>query len=148
MSSDEFVIRSMVKVDLPEVFSIEKKCYSEPWSEDVFLQGLTREEYKSFVCELNEKIIGYVIFWRGVREVHLLNIAIEPELRRRGFGKRLLDFIINFSPIKDYPTIILEVRTNNKPAISLYESNGFGRISIREKYYSNGDDALVMALYR
>ena len=148
MSSGDFVIRSMLRDDLPKVISIEQTCYPEPWSGETFFQGLTREEYKSFVCELDREIIGYVIFWRGVREIHLLNLAILPDFQGRGFGTTLLDFVINFSPTEDYPTIILEVRTNNRAAISLYESKGFERIGIREKYYSNGDDALVMALPR
>lgn len=148
MSSDDFVIRSMLSEDLPIVISIENRCYSEPWSAETFFQGLTLEEYKSFVCELDKKLIGYVIFWRGVREIHLLNLAIDPDFRKIGYGTKLLNFVINFSPVEDYPTIILEVRANNKAAIALYESKGFERIGTREGYYSNGDDALVMALYR
>ena len=49
--------------------------------------------------------------------------------------------------IKDYPNlkkIFLEVRKSNIPAINAYKKAGFNQISVRKKYYSDGEDALIL----
>lgn len=148
MLLDDFEIRLMREEDLQAVMEIEKVCYPEPWSIETFKQGFVRDEYEAIVGELEKKIIGYAVFWQGVGEVHILNIAVDPKLQNLGFGTKLLNYILNFYSKEKYPKFILEVRTNNISAISLYESKGFQRIGIRKGYYSNGDDALVMELCR
>jgi ribosomal-protein-alanine N-acetyltransferase len=42
-------------------------------------------------------------------------------------------------------TVFLEVRTDNEPAIALYESLGFVNVGLRRRYYrSSGADAYTM----
>ena len=148
MSSNDFEIRLMLEEDISSVIPIENVCYPEPWSKETFLQGFNCDEYEAIVCELNKKIIGYAIFWFGVEEVHILNITVEPKVQKRGYGSKLLNYVLDYCSKEKYPRVLLEVRTKNIPAIALYKSKGFAQIGVRLGYYSNGDDALVMELCR
>lgn len=66
----------------------------------------------------------------------LLDIAVEPELRKKGIGSALMQFMIDECISRGVKEIFLEVRTTNTGATSLYKKFGFEQISIRKNYYS------------
>ena len=68
------------------------------------------------------------------------------EYQGNGFGSMMLDFVINLVKSVNVPNISLEVRKSNEKAIKLYEKYGFKYSHTREKYYRNGEDALVLIL--
>ena len=80
----------------------------------------------------------------GPNEVHLLNMAVDPHLQKMGIGENLLNHFIENIP-KDSSTY-LEVKRGNFPGIKLYLNAGFKDIAIREDYYPDGEDAIVMCL--
>ena len=86
------------------------------------------------------------LFWHVVDEVHLLNVAVAMEARMRGIGRALMEDLIAYGRAHDVAKILLEVRSTNAVAIGLYESLGFERFNVRERYYSDGTDAIEMAL--
>jgi len=82
-----------------------------------------------------------------VDEVHIMNIAIRADMRRKGMAKLLLSELIRLAKSRDMSKIWLEVRPSNKAALSLYKKMGFKKVAIRKKYYSDtNEDAIVMAL--
>ncbi|MDT0323834.1 ribosomal protein S18-alanine N-acetyltransferase, partial [Streptomyces millisiae] len=69
-------------------------------------------------------------------------IGVDPEFQGQGIGRRLLDDLLHFA---SGGTVFLEVRTDNEPAIALYESVGFVNIGLRKRYYrASGADAYTM----
>ena len=87
----------------------------------------------------------------GVEELHLLNITICPEYRRKNIASRTLFAIEETGLSKGYHRILLEVRRSNLPAINLYEKLGYQLIGARKDYYpstiqgnNSREDALVM----
>ena len=75
----------------------------------------------------------------GEREI--LFIAVHPDARRRGIGRRLLQHELETSRGAWY----LEVRASNHSAVRLYESAGFKSIGLRENYYTDpSESAIVM----
>ena len=78
------------------------------------------------------------------KEIHMMNIAVKPELQDLGIGRLLIEHFLNSIPYKS--SVFLEVKKGNFPAINLYSSFGFEKISIRKKYYRDGSDAFVMYL--
>jgi ribosomal-protein-alanine N-acetyltransferase len=80
-------------------------------------------------------------------EVHLLNLAVHPTRRRRGYGRRLMDHLLGFARAHRCHYLTLEVRRSNAAAIALYEEYGFRSVGVRPRYYQDSrEDALVMAL--
>jgi ribosomal-protein-alanine N-acetyltransferase len=94
-----------------------------------------------------KSLLGYCCFWTVFGEVHIMNLAIHPDWRRKGIATRLVEETISISRKNAVQKIHLEVRRSNDPARSLYEKFGFKVIAIRSNYYSQPrEDALLMAL--
>ncbi|MBX3259028.1 MAG: ribosomal protein S18-alanine N-acetyltransferase [Labilithrix sp.] len=91
-------------------------------------------------------VLGYILFWHVVDEIHLLNVAVAPAARRRGVGRALVDDLVAFARRERAAKVLLEVRASNEPAIRLYERLGFARFNVRKAYYSDGEDGVEMML--
>jgi ribosomal-protein-alanine N-acetyltransferase len=77
-------------------------------------------------------------------EAHITNIAVHPQERRRGIGRVLLVHLIDTALDRRVEALTLEVRVSNVAAQNLYRSLGFAPAGIRQRYYENSEDALVM----
>ena len=90
-------------------------------------------------------IHGYLVCSRYADVWHLMNVAVDPELRRMGVAGALIDGMLEQAGRDDRYT--LEVRVSNHVAIEMYERIGFRRAGRRRSYYhDNGEDALIMWL--
>ena len=89
-----------------------------------------------------DKIIGYIFSHIIDKDIQILNFAIDIAYQHQGYGEKLLSYFMN--QLDEDICIILEVRKSNFPAINLYLKFGFSELGIREKYYSDGEDAIVM----
>jgi len=136
--------------DLKEVLAIEKVCFSNPWTAETFL-GEIQNKSISFplsVIQLEDKkIIGYIIFWLIGNEAQINNVAIHPDYQGKGYGELALRYVLEHLRENGAQLVTLEVRTSNRPAISLYRKLGFQIIGIRKDYYTNPvEDAYLMGL--
>lgn len=145
------VIRDMQESDLEAVFSIEKHTHVSPWGKKIFRECLL-VGYDCRVIEWCNQgqmlIVGYAIVRCSYSTAHLLNICIDRALQSQGYGRQLLQTLINsYSKTQHMNEMVLEVRPSNKKAICLYQSLGFLSVDIKKGYYSDGDqveDALVL----
>lgn len=139
--------RPMAPSDLDEVMAIERTAFRYPWSSRFFLEELQVPCARSFLAEVNGKIIGYVLFWLLPEEVDIHNIAVHADFRRQGIGQALLQRVLEQARKRNSSRVTLEVRISNIVAQSLYQSVGFMVRGVRKGYYSDdGEDALVMTL--
>src|SRR5678815_2329819 len=86
----EIHIRPMMEIDLSEVALIEKRSYVFPWSENIFRDCL-RVGYSCRALDMAGQIIGYGVMSLGAGEAHILNVCVRDEFRSVGFGRRLLE---------------------------------------------------------
>jgi len=129
---------------LDRIIEIENLSYSQPWSKGLFERELSLPISNFFVAYLAETMVGYGCFWRVEDEAHLINIAVHPKYRSKGVGRNMLDFLTEEMQKQGLKKILLEVRKNNQSAIGLYGSCGFKTVGLREKYYNNTEDAVLM----
>lgn len=134
-------IRQMTLADLPAVLAVEQRSFSYPWSRDNFLSALGNSRESIFVAEVEGELAGYICLWRMVDVVHIANLAVKEEYRRRGIALRLLAEAERWA--EGLP-LTLEVRISNDKAIALYEKFGFAVCGVRPGYYLDGEDALIM----
>lgn len=140
-------LRTMTHADLPSVMVIERKNYQFPWEEDIFADCF-KAGYSCWVCELQDKVLGYSLLSIAVGEAHILNISVDPAEQKQGVGRKMLEHLIEVARGRA-ETVFLEVRLTNAAAIALYEGMGFNEIGIRKGYYpaENGrEDAIMLAL--
>lgn len=154
--------RPMVHADLARVYAIECMAYQDPWSLKLLEESLQAAMTYSLVAEraidpvrrgpsspsrdisMGDGVVGYSIFQVIFTEGHLLNLAVDRSFHRVGVGRRLLNETLRISSHYGALRFFLEVRPSNEAAIHLYKGEGFEQITLREKYYSNGEDAIVM----
>jgi ribosomal-protein-alanine acetyltransferase len=79
-------------------------------------------------------------------EVHLLNVAVHPERRGRGYGRQLVAAVTAEAEASGARVVFLEVRSGNVVARRLYRTLGFRDLGVRRGYYGPGQDAIVMEL--
>ncbi len=140
-------LRAMSHHDLEAILELEHKCFSIPWSRGMFEDELYNPNAFYMVLEVSGQICGYAGLWKILDEGHITNVAVHPDFRRSGYGRRLIDALIDYAKKCELIALTLEVRVSNIAAISLYESFGFKPQGRRKHYYSdNNEDALIMWL--
>lgn len=145
-ASDGPLILPMRPGDLSAVCAIADSAFPIPWRRADFERELTRSWAVIRVLRPSRiaPIAAFVHYWWVSGEVQIMNVATAPDVRRRGYGRALLDDVVRAAAGRAR-SLVLEVRRTNEAAIALYERMGFERIGIRPRYYADdGEDALVM----
>ena len=148
MAAEELTIRQLGYGDLPQVLAIERRAFATPWSPAMFVLELSKSSSISVGAFLPDRrkarsLAGYLIASRYAEVWHLMNVAIDPPLRRRGIASALLEELLARVAATD--PVTLEVRLSNTGAITLYERFGFRAAGTRPRYYRDtGEDALIM----
>jgi [ribosomal protein S18]-alanine N-acetyltransferase len=138
-------IRVLTLGDLNAIEDIERRSYHTPWSRSMFAGELAKPASLCLGAFEGEQLAGYLIVSRYVDAWHVMNIAVEPEFRRRGIATALLEKLFDVTDDGGRRGYTLEVRVSNRAAIKLYERLGFSGRGIRRGYYTdNREDALVM----
>ncbi|MEO0290098.1 MAG: ribosomal protein S18-alanine N-acetyltransferase [candidate division WOR-3 bacterium] len=132
--------------DIPEIFKIEKEVFPDPWSFYSFLFELKNPDNYFYVIEIEKKVIGYIIAGEYEESYHLKNIAIKGECQGKGYGKFLLNNLIEKAKKEGKKYIFLEVRAKNERAIKFYEKYGFKRNRLLKGYYGYKEDGYEYVL--
>ena len=139
-------IERMRPADLADVLVIERASFSMPWSRGAFLYEIEQNQAaRCWVGREDGRIVGYICLWEVADELHVTNVAVHPEARRRGIARGLLESVFARARAAGSRLVVLEVRPSNAEAVGLYESFGFRVVGRRRGYYyDTGEDAFVM----
>ena len=141
------IIRSMTSADCKAVAELEKEIFSQPWSEQGFLDALAMDANIFCVAEEAGQICGYIGMYVSLDEGEITNVAVASNKRGAGVGGLLLQKTIELARKREIVQIVLEVRVSNQPAIHLYEKYGFEHCGIRRGFYDfPKEDAYIMML--
>ena len=140
-------IRNATYKDIDRVLEIEQESFPSPWSRKAFENELHKPVSIFLVAQVGNDIAGYIIAFHYAESSHIVNIAVAPEYRRHGIGKKLLERAIQEAKKDNLNYVFLEVRASSLPAQRLYELMGFKPIKRIRNYYSREhEDAIVYAL--
>lgn len=141
-----FHVRNIVKDDIKKISDIEQAIFSDPWTEPIFKAYLEDNFYfLALAGVFKGELVAYSFCRLILDELHLDNIAVENQFRRRGLGNIMVWILLKIASLQEIKYVHLEVRKSNRAAISLYEKYGFKKVGIRPQYYAdNNEDALLM----
>ncbi len=133
---------------IPEILEVERASNPAPWTEASF-RGETRNTQAHYRVALSDgRAVAFAGYWAVIDEAHITNLAVHPDHRRKGLGRRLIVDLLEDAVKRGMRCSTLEVRRKNGAAIALYEQMGFVRCAVRKRYYPNDrQDAVVMWLY-
>lgn len=138
-------IRWMIRRDMAEVLQTEQDSFTLPWTEEDFLHCLRQRNCIGMVAEQGERVVGYVIYELHKTKLHILNLAVTPELRRQGVGAQMIAKLIGKLSSHRRSRITLEVRESNLVAQVFFRSIQFTATRVLRGYYEDTtEDAYVM----
>ena len=140
-------IREMKEDDLPQVLALQRSLAFQDWNEKQFAAEIKAGYALCVVYEgsgtSGNEILGYAIFHLLGPDSELLSIAVNSARQRTGIGKMLLEAGLGKLDFISGDKMFLEVREGNDKARRFYERNGFTEYSRRDRYYSDGENAIL-----
>ena len=120
---------------------LHAKCFVEAWNEAALTSLMASPGVGTLLATSAEGPVGLLLYRVVTDEAEILTLGVDPNLRRRGAGKALLEALLNVK----IPNVFLEVASSNVDAIKLYSDAGFKQVGLRKAYYAaTGDDALIL----
>ena len=142
----EIRIVPLSKELVPEVAAIEAVCFSEPWSEQAYVEACEKENYL-YLAAVDETghAVGMCGLIVGPFEAEVMNVAVHPDYRGQGIARKLMTALMETGASRGVKEYTLEVRVSNVGAIHIYEAHGFVGEGIRPGFYRMPtEDALIM----
>jgi [ribosomal protein S18]-alanine N-acetyltransferase len=137
-------IRRLTYADLPQVIAIERRAFPTPWSLAMFVLELSKPGGVCLAARRDGVLVGYLICSRYDTVWHVMNVAVDPNVRRVGVATTLLLELLKWGGA-DNELSTRGVPPPNAAAIALYERFGFRAAGTRRRYYQdNGEDAVIM----
>jgi ribosomal-protein-alanine N-acetyltransferase len=139
--------REANSLDIPVLVSLDKALFPySPWSSGQYREEITAPTRRFIVAlDTSLSIIGYAgVFAPGGAEADILTVGVVPQHRGQGIARALMARITDWAKSQASIAMMLEVKTDNVEAISLYESLGYSQLNVRKDYFGKGLDALVM----
>lgn len=146
MAGQSIIYRPMELKDVTQVHLVERSSFPAPWSRSIFVSEVTLNDNAIYIVAIsNDRVVGYAGLWVILDEGHITTLAVDPNFRRLGIGRKLMEELTLRSIKRGIVRMTLEVRVSNHKAQRLYEKLGFVPQGIRKEYYLNDkEDALIM----
>lgn len=142
-----FSIRRLRREDVADVAELERKIFSDAWSERAILETLDQKQTMLLAAYEDKKMIGYVILYYVLEDGEIARIAVADGYRRQGVATLMLREMAILCRDIGVSKILLDVRESNAAAYAFYERRGFVRDGIRKNFYSNPvENAILMSL--
>ena len=144
----ETLLRRLEIEDLSALAELEACCFNPPWSDSQLHSYIVGKRCLSVGLWQGGRLDCFALLSTVLDEAELLQIAVRPDFRGRGLAKRVLQCVHDQLQQRGIVRNMLEVRSSNASAISLYRRLGYQQEGIRKGYYptANGrEDAILMS---
>ncbi len=141
-------MRPMVRDDVPRIAELDRVSYPYPWTAGNFSDALEAGN-RCCLYEEHGEIVAYAVMMQVVDELHLLNLTVAPAWQGLGYGRAMLERLLEWAREDEFTSVWLEVRPSNQVARCLYTSAGFVEVGLRKNYYpapEGREHALLMCL--
>lgn len=137
-------MRWMIRRDMEAVLSIERECFSSPWSEREFVRYLRQRNTIGMVAEYQDEVAGFMVYELQRNALDLVNIAVDPWYQRQGVGSLMVNKLKG-KLSKDRRVLMLtKVRESNLAAQLFFRASGFECFDVvRDAYEEITEDAYL-----
>lgn len=146
--NDILQIERMTPADLEDVIQIESLSFPSAWARSYFLHEIrNNKNAHPIVLKSGEdsRVVAFAICWLLPHEVHITNLAVHPDFRKRGYATLLVHHLLDVGRLNQCSIAALEARISNRTALRLYLSLGFRIAGVAPHYYdNNGEDAYIL----
>lgn len=137
-------IREVKETEIDQLCEMEAAIFRDAWSQNALLESW-RQEHTCFLgAWKNQRMAGYIIFYKMYDEGEIARIAVREEFRRQGIAGSLFSELKKYCESVQILKILLEVREGNYSAISFYQKQGFVVDGVRKGYYSHPKENAVL----
>jgi ribosomal-protein-alanine N-acetyltransferase len=144
LARDAIRLRAATVSDNDLLAELNAANLPEEWDAEFFAGVLENPGGFGFIAEANGAPTGFVLARAVANEAEILAIGVSALYRRNGIARRLLQAAGASAGDRGAQALFLEVADDNEAAGKLYESQGFRLAGRRKRYYSNGQDALLL----
>ena len=138
------MIKPLSKEDVKKITLLYGNDFADGWNENMLISSFDNGRFVAFGKFVDNALVGVITLTIGYDDTDLESIFVKRDSRRCGVAKELMNFALDYLEKENKSTILLEVRRGNFKAINLYKSFDFVDISVRKRYYSDGEDAIIM----
>ncbi len=137
-------LRALTAPDLDAWYALQDVALPDPYSREALATELESSLTRAIGLFEGPRLCAAVLAWLVVDELQIMTVVVDPDARRRGYGRRIVGHLLRMAVAAGATHATLEVRVGNVAAIGLYEGLGFVRDGVRPRYYPDGEDALLM----
>lgn len=133
--------------DLRAIEAAEQICFGDPWPGHFFASEIRAQgRFQRILVGADGQLMAYLFAAWQYLDLHVLKVATLPPFRRLGLGRRLMELTADHVRETGGDSVTLEVRPTNAEAVEMYRALGYVEVGRRPRYYSDGEDALIMTL--
>lgn len=141
-----FSIRRIRREDVPDVAELERKIFTDAWSEHAILETLNQKQTMLLSAYEDKRLVGYLILYYVLEDGEIARIAVDESYRRKGVASRMLRELEILCKDNGVSKLLLDVRESNAAAYAFYERQGFVRDGLRRNYYTDPvENAILMS---
>lgn len=137
-------VRNMQLSDASEIAELERKAFSDAWTEKGILDTFHQKQAFVVVGEMDGKVVGYCIMYYVLDEGEIARIAVDDTCKRQGVGRAILKRVEDICREKEITRILLDVREGNDTARAFYRNYGFAEDGIRKNFYEMPKEHAVL----
>ncbi|MBQ8094176.1 MAG: ribosomal protein S18-alanine N-acetyltransferase [Clostridia bacterium] len=140
-------VRPAAEKDIADLAAIEQAEFGVPWSENSIRHDVLENPAARWIvlADKDDSVIAYAALWLVLDEGHIINVAVRHSEQGKGYGKLILNALIDLAREEGMRLLTLEVRRSNVRAQNLYHRCGLLDVGYRKRYYDdNREDALIM----
>ena len=137
------IFSSLTRLHVDKIVELQNSCFPDGWSKQNLISGIENGGLQGVVLFDGDDLLGFITYSKTCDFIEIDDVLVAPSHRKKGYATLLIEKMLEGLD-KGIQKAFLEVRESNIPAISLYKKSGFSVISTRKKYYSDGENALVM----
>ena len=140
----EIIVRELKVEDSAAVAEMEQQIFSDSWSEKSVLETVQQKQSVCFAAEKAGHLLGYLLAYHAADEAEIARIAVQKEARRQGAAGKLMQALEHYCEEHKMEKLLLDVRESNEAARSFYTKNGFVEDGIRQGFYTNPSEDVVL----